>query len=285
MLNAHSFRWPRELSPPEGPAVHLPVLRRITVSRCSRHCQAFLFQWYVHQGGNCLLVVVCKHLLKPQSWRWPAGAVALQIITIKSQMLLPRSSFTAIKANNEKTPNAQRMIESMKASGLPGGFANYPAPCAVRCWSLVQGRADSRRSLLMSQARMAVSLLGAVPTACFSLLLSWPCPFPKCDLGFSTQPAGENEQCTAGFCDADIRRRGTDRDHQLFSPRKTSSYHMEMTLRHYCPRTKLKLVMQAFESLCPIINYPLELSGSPNIILFCFLLCPFRLELSNDKPI
>lgn len=82
VLNIHIFQWPQELSPPKCPAVHLPLLRRMTVSHFSCHCQAFLFQWYVHQGGNCLLVVVCKRLLKLQSWRWPAGTVVLGALLI-----------------------------------------------------------------------------------------------------------------------------------------------------------------------------------------------------------
>lgn len=45
-------------------------------------------------------------------------------------MLLSSSNFTAIQ-QMEKTP-AQGMAEPVKVSGLPMGFANYPAPYLVK---------------------------------------------------------------------------------------------------------------------------------------------------------
>lgn len=55
-------------------------------------------------------------------------------------MLLSRSSFTAMQQiKKNKTSPAQGMTEPMKVSGLPRGFANYPALYLVKCWSLVKG--------------------------------------------------------------------------------------------------------------------------------------------------
>lgn len=60
-------------------------------------------------------------------------------------MLLSRSSFTAIQQIKKKNhKRAQGMTEPMKASGLPGGVANYPAPYLVKCWFLVKGLSCQR---------------------------------------------------------------------------------------------------------------------------------------------
>lgn len=202
-------------------------------------------------------------------------------------MLLSRRSFTAIQ-QIKKNKMVRGMKEPMEVSRLPRGFANYPGPYLAKWWSLVKGLSCQQAvTVCVTDETWQCPCFGLSPqlasACCWGGVVALPLPQAWPWLFHHTSP-WDWEMC-CWICNADGHQLRADRDHQLISHRKTKSSHMVMTLCHCCPWTKLKPVMQAFKSLYPIINYPLKLSRSLNIILFSFLLCPFKLKLSNDEPI